>query len=147
MPLLECPHCHRTVFVGDTRSPCPACNRQVKDTDGASAHMTLLKIYDDLPLPAVCIECVAPTERTELISSDYRPTLRDAARASIMAASILVRQPIDDRIQARVHKHVYRCERCAERGPIHVDGIDDERGAIIVLVNRKFAELMGKPQA
>jgi len=138
MPICECPHCHSRVF--STNGACPACQKRL-DAPGDTPHLTYVTLYDDLPVPPLCVSCGEATEREEIAGSKYTGELDDAlAMAGSLSGHVDARSA---RIRQQARLRLRRCDACARRhGALKLDAVDDAEGRIRLLVHRRFAEAL-----
>ena len=136
--VIECPHCH-THVLPKADNICPACRRNILDTQGVDPNMVSLTVRESQELPPYCYLCNNYTERYILIEGDKESPINRSIR---MLGSFLVPHRVrqTDEGTTNVFIHLPQCEACSEREqptPIYVDY---ENQSMTFLVHKDFKE-------
>ncbi|MHB8878333.1 MAG: hypothetical protein ACYC8T_31950 [Myxococcaceae bacterium] len=146
----DCPHCHALVLLMGDRT-CPACRKSADDPKGATPFLQRLAVSAGQVLPKSCFACGKPTSRFER----FAPTRVLGGESGFVKLLTILGGVLFPRLvlehsseikrdvwgeKQRVTVEVGRCQECAASGPIREEHVDFERGTVVLLVHRRFAD-------
>lgn len=124
--IIECPHCHVKVLP-NANNICPACRKNVLDTQDVDPNQVSLTIHESEDLPSFCYSCNLYTDRTVKISGDGESAL----------PSLFPQPEVDT---SNVIIYLPQCDRCAEAGEPEPINVDYEYQKMTFVVHNGFRE-------
>jgi len=143
---VECPHCYVRV-IPSKEGVCPACQKNVRNLDGANPNLTRLNISGREKFPSNCYHCDVPTTRYVTVrqsfvrGSDYHPFLKILAFPFIVVFHGLIRLIGDSTSYRQTLKvRLPQCKTCAANGSPKPDYADFEKAHFTFIVHRNFRD-------